>query len=153
MAFSRLGLEADLVGIKQKIEVISAYASARDPDLMVHTEESSLAIEGRKEACLFLDEPNPMLIIEVASPGTESSDNYQRDYQQKPAEYAARGVPEYWIIDPDRGWVKIGTLINEAYQFADFTGAAGIVSPTFPGLNLTAEKILNAGRYRPSLPH
>lgn len=83
-----------------------------------------------------------MLIIEVASLGNESSENYQ----QKPTEYVARGVLEYWIIDPDRQWVKIGSLINGAYQFADFTGNQCILSPTFPQLNLTAEQILNVGR-------
>lgn len=139
-------VDYDRLGIKEKIQVGSPFASARDPDLIVHTEASALTIEGRKESILRLGEPNPMLIIEIASPGTESSENYQRDYQQKPAEYAARGVPEYWIVDPDRQWVKIGTLISGVYQFADFTGNQFILSPTFPQLNLTAEQVLNAGR-------
>jgi Uma2 family endonuclease len=87
-----------------------------------------------------------MLIIEVASPGTESSENYQRDYQQKPAEYTAREIPEMWLIDPERKWVKIGTLIDGAYQFANFTGNSVLISSSFPGLNLTAAEILSAGR-------
>jgi Uma2 family endonuclease len=145
-AFGDLGIPRYRLGIKQKIEVDSTYASARDPDLIVHTEESFAAIDGLSEACLKRHDPNPLLVIEVVSPGTESTDNYQRDYKQKPAEYADRGIPEMWIIDPDRAVVKIGTLTDGAYQFQDFTGQDAIVSPTFPGLTLTAHQILTAGR-------
>jgi Uma2 family endonuclease len=134
------------LGIKEKIQVDSKYVSARDPDLIIHSEGSALAIEGRKESCLFLNEPNPMIVIEMVSPGTESTDNYKRDYEQKPIEYAARGIPEYWLIDPDRAWVKVGSLVDRAYQFQDFTGNQVIQSPTFPNLTLTAEQVLTAGR-------
>jgi Uma2 family endonuclease len=134
------------LGIKQKIEVRSSYASARDPDLIVHTEESFQAIRGLSEACLKLNDSNPLLAIEVVSPGTESTDNYKRDYEQKPKEYAGRGIPEMWQIDPERQWVRVGTLINGAYQFQDFTGNQVIQSPTFPILTLTAIEVLTAGR-------
>jgi Uma2 family endonuclease len=144
--FRGMGVSRTQIGIKQKIEVDSAYASARDPDLMIHSEASALAIEGRKESCLFHNEPNPVLVIEVASPGTDSSKNYKRDYEQKPAEYAKRGIPEYWIVDPDRAWVKVGTLVDGAYNFQDFTGNQAIKSPAFPGLTLTAAQVLTAGR-------
>jgi Uma2 family endonuclease len=140
--FTRLGLTADQMGFKQKIEVTSAYASARDPDFIIHSDGSTLAIEGRKEACLFLHEPNPMLVVEVVSPGTESTKNYQRDYEQKPAEYAQRGIPEMWQIDPERKWVKVGTLVNSTYEFQTFTGNQTVVSPNFPNLTLTAAQIL-----------
>jgi Uma2 family endonuclease len=143
--FRGIGVSRTQIGIKQKIEVDSAYASARDPDLMIHSEASALAIEGRKESCLFLNEPNPVLVIEVASPGTESSKNYKRDYEQKPAEYAKRGIAEYWIVDPDRAVVKVGTLVDSEYDFQDFTGKQVIISSSFPGLPLTAEQVLTAG--------
>ncbi len=133
------------VGIKQKIEVESSFATARDADLVIHSTGSKLAIKGRSEACLFRNEPNPLIVIEVVSPGTESSDNYQRDYEQKPKEYAARGIPEMWLIDPDRAIVKVGTLLDGAYQFQAFTGKQVIQSPTFPVLTLTAAQVLSAG--------
>jgi Uma2 family endonuclease len=133
------------LGIKEKIQVDSKYVSARDPDLIIHSEGSALAIEGRKESCLFLNEPNPMIVIEMVSPGTESTDNYKRDYEQKPIEYAARGIPEMWLIDPDRAIAKVGSLVDHAYQFQNFTGNQVIQSPTFPGLGLTATQMLTAG--------
>jgi Uma2 family endonuclease len=146
--FIKLGMPTILIGFKQKIEVESNYVSARDPDLIVHTEESFAAIEGLSEACLKLNDSNPLIVIEVVSPGTESTDNYKRDYERKPKEYAARGIPEYWIVDPapDRAIVKVGTLVNGVYQFQDFTGNQPIVSSTFPGLKLTATQVLTAGR-------
>jgi Uma2 family endonuclease len=41
---------------------------------------------------------------------TEATDNYKRDYEQKPSEYAERRIPEMWLIDPapDRAVVKVG---------------------------------------------
>jgi Uma2 family endonuclease len=144
--FARLGIDIDRLGIKQKIQVKSKYVSARDPDLIIHSEGSALAIEGRSEACLKLLEPNPMIAIEVVSSGKESTENYQRDYVQKPREYAARGIPEMWQIDPERSWVKVGTLVDGAYEFKTFTGKDAIVSPSFPALNVTAIEVLKAGR-------
>ncbi len=32
----------------------------------------------------------------------------------------------------ERAWVKVGTLVNGAYQFQNFTGTQVILSPTFP---------------------
>jgi Uma2 family endonuclease len=133
------------LGIKEKIQVDSEYVSARDPDLIIHSDDSALAIEGRKESCLFLNEPNPLIVIEVVSPGTESTDNYKWDYEQKPKEYAARGIPEMWLIDPARSVVLVLTLTDGEYQEATFTGNSVIISPTFPGLTLSAIEVLTAG--------
>jgi Uma2 family endonuclease len=145
-AFGSLGLPAYRVGVKQKIEVPSKFVTARDPDLMIHSEESAAAIADRTEACLKQNEPNPLIIIEVVSPGTESTDNYQRDYIQKPMEYADRKIAEFWQVDPDRAWVRVLTLNGEVYEVAQFMGNETIVSPTFSALNLTAKQVLAAGR-------
>ncbi len=40
----------------------------------------------------------------------------------------------------------VGTLVDDAYQFETFQGDDAIVSPKFPGLNLTAAQVLSAGR-------
>jgi Uma2 family endonuclease len=151
--FLGMGVPYYRIGIKQKIQVTSSYVSARDPDLIIHTEASALVIKGRKEACLKLREPNPMLVIEVVSPGEPGTPNYDdlrsvadhRDYKYKPAEYAARGIPEMWQIDPERSWVKIGKLVDGDYEFETFTGNMAIASPSFPGLTITADEVLTAG--------
>jgi Uma2 family endonuclease len=145
LTFARLAIPFYRLIIKQMIEVPSAFVTARDPDLVIHSEESATALKGRSQSCLRLGEPNPLLVIEVVSPGAESSDNYQRDYIQKPKEYADRGIAEFWQVDADRQWVRVGTLSDGAYQFVTFQTEAAIVSPTFPTLSITAEQILKAG--------
>ncbi len=131
------------LGIKEKIEVRSTFvATARDADLIIHSEESSLALEGRSESCLTMGDPNPLIVIEIVSPGRENTDNYQRDYVQKPREYADRGIPEFWQIDPSRAYVRVGTLTDESYEFKTFIDKEQIASPTFPELNLTAAIVL-----------
>ncbi len=143
-AFGALGIPYYCLATKHKIEVRGDYATSRYPDLTVHSSESYAAIDGRKEACVELTDPSPMLVIEVVSPGTESTKNYKRDYQWKPREYADRGIAEFWQIDTEREWVKVGTLVSGAYQFVTFRGEDAIVSPTFPELELTAAIVLGA---------
>ena len=140
------------LGNKIHLEVRSRYATVRDPDLVIHSEDSAVALAGRSEACLTLNDPNPLIAIEIVSPGTESKPNYQRDYVQKPTEYADglrptgghRGIGEMWQIDPKREWVKVGTLTDGEYQFKTFGDDDAIVSVTFPELALTAAQILGA---------
>ncbi len=146
--FIQMGIPTYRLGFKQKIQVKSKFVSARDPDLIIHSEASAAAIDGRPEVCLTLDDSSPLIVVEVVSPGAPGEENYDRDYVQKPSEYANRNVPEYWIVDPalDRAVVKVGTLIGNAYQFQDFTGNQVIQSRTFPGLKLTAAAVLTAGR-------
>ena len=144
--FLQMGLPSYRIGFKQKIEVASRYVTARDPNLIVHTEDSFQAIDERKEACLKYGEPNPLIIVEVVSPGDETKDNYQRDYVQKPEEYADRGIGEFWRIDPERKWIQIGVLMAGQYQFTVFKGNDTVVSKSFPSLNLTASQVLRAGR-------
>ena len=142
--FLSLGLEAQRLGVKQKVEVRSRYASARDPDLLIHSIESRLAIKGRSQACLMLDEPNPLIVIEMVSPGSEGTDNYQRDYEQKPIEYADRGILEFWQVAAARAWVRVGVLVDGVYQFETFQGDESIVSLAFPELKLKASAVLAA---------
>lgn len=125
-----------------EVEVVGRPRT-RFPDLTVLENIHVSLLEKRER--VTRDMPPPRLLVEVVSPGDEQSENYQRDYVEKVQQYAAIGVPEYWIIDPDRAVVKIGSLMNDAYQFQDFTGESPIISPTFPDLNLTAAQILSAG--------
>ena len=144
-AFARLGVPEKHLVIGHQIEVRSHYATARQPDLVVHTTESDSALSGN-EKVLRLGSPSPLLVVEVASQTITDAKSRRRDYEQKPKEYADRGIAEMWIVDPDQAWVQVGTLLMEAYQFQKFQGEEPIVSPTFPELNLTAAQVLSAGR-------
>ena len=143
--FGDLGIDRKFLAIGHQIEVRSRYATARQPDLIVHTVESDEALSGH-EKVLRLGAPSPLLVVEVASQTTTDAKSRKRDYEQKPKEYADRGISEMWIVDPDRAWVKVGTLADDIYQFETFQGEETIVSPAFPELNLTATQVLSAGR-------
>jgi Uma2 family endonuclease len=105
----------------------------------------------KRRATITRDMPPPRLVAEVVSPGGETSENYQRDYQEKRDQYAAIGIPEYWLVDPDRAVVLVGVLTDGLYQFQAFRGNDPIVSLIFPILNLTAAQILMAGQPGESL--
>jgi Uma2 family endonuclease len=113
----------------------------RFPDFLIAA-EAHLELLAKKTT-ITQEMPPPRLIGEVVSPGDEKSDNYLRDYRDKPQQYAAIGVLEYWLIDPNRDWVKVGTLRSGTYEYQTFQGDEAIISPMFPGLKLTAEKVLN----------
>lgn len=146
LAFARLGISDDQLGIKQHISVGGNKATARDPDLIVHSEESARAIDGQPQACLTFEMPAPLLVIEVVSPGDPGDPNYDRDYVEKPREYAARRIPEFWQVDPGRAVVRVLELKRGAYQVQEFRGNELIASPKFPDLRLSAEQILRAGK-------
>lgn len=145
--FVGLGIPLERVGDKQQIAVSSSTATARDPDLTVHSEASATAILSRSQALLDLGMPNPLLVIEVVSPGEPGSKNYDRDYVEKRAEYAARGIPEYWLIDPGRAVVIVLVLEGDRYrEVGQFRERDCLISPTFPDVQLMTEQILKAGK-------
>jgi Uma2 family endonuclease len=146
VSFIQMGIPIEQVGDKQQIAVTSTKVTAREPDLTVHSEASAIAMLTQKKALLDLDMPNPLLVIEVVSPGEPGSKNYDRDYVEKPKEYAARGIPEFWQVDPDRAVVTVLWLEDGVYRPREFRGRDRVISPTFPELALTAAQILNAGR-------
>ncbi len=85
------------------------------------------------------------------------SSNWQNDYSRKVEDYAVLGIPEYWIADyaglggtrhigkPKQPTLSICTLVNGEYEVQQLRGNQSIVSPTFPDLKLTAERVLSAG--------
>jgi Uma2 family endonuclease len=146
MALANLGIPGYLIGSKHRIAVSSTQVSVWEPDLVVHSAASYTAVSQKKESLLEYFDPLPLLLIEVVSPGEEGSRNYERDYLEKPLEYAERGILEFWIIDPTRSWVLVLNLQGSSYQQTKFIGDEQIVSTTFPELKLTAVQVLTAGR-------
>lgn len=121
---------------------VAGKPKTRFPDLTVLDEIHLPLIE--KRLTITRKMPPPRFVVEVVSPGSESKDNYKRDYEDKRDQYAAIGIPEYWIVDPEREWVMVGTLVSGVYQFVIFKGNDEIISPTFPALKLTAAIVLGA---------
>jgi Uma2 family endonuclease len=136
-----IGIPFKLIRHNCEVEV-PGRPQSRIPDLTVIDDIHVTLL--KKRATITRKMPPPRLVVEVVSPGSENSENYVRDYRDKRNQYAAIEIPEYWIVDPDRDWVKVGTLVSGAYQFVTFRGDDSIVSPTFPELKLTAAQVLGA---------
>jgi Uma2 family endonuclease len=127
---------------RTEIVVGGVRATARVPDLMVLTEELLLALRQSSRGTIAPDMPPPALVVEVVSPGKENED---RDYRYKRSEYAARGIAEYWIVDPERVQVVVLTWVDGLYEEAIYQDDERLVSQTFPTLELTAKQVLQAG--------
>ncbi|NJL21983.1 MAG: Uma2 family endonuclease [Leptolyngbyaceae cyanobacterium SM1_3_5] len=145
-AFLKLGIPSSLLTIGVQIAVVSPKASARQPDLVVLSEECAVALEGVDSDLITAAMPNPSLVVEVVSPGEPGDDNYDRDYIEKPKEYAQRDIPEYWIVDPIRAVVSVLTLKGRSYKTTEFRGSDRIQSEQFKQLELTAQQILSTGK-------
>jgi len=70
------------------LDVILAEEDVVQPDLVVVRDLAQLSSRGIEGA--------PFLVVEVVSPGRA---HYDRT--AKAQRYAARGVPHYWIVDPE----------------------------------------------------
>jgi Uma2 family endonuclease len=112
----------------------------RYPDLVV-LKPKHLDLMGRR-LTVTLDMPPPRLIVEIVSPGKTNRD---RDYIHKRSQYAAIGVPEYWLIDPSTQTVAVLGLQDDDYQeVGTFRDSDRIASPTFPELTLTANQVFQS---------
>jgi Uma2 family endonuclease len=112
------------------------WDTVRVPDVVVLPLEQWRSLQNR-EAVIRLNEPPPLLVVEVVSETTKSV-----DYRAKQAEYSVLEIPEYWIVDPLLAKVTILTLVEGWYDAAEFTGEMGVESPTFPAFSPTVEQLL-----------
>lgn len=113
------------------------WDTVRIPDVVVLPLTQWKDLQNR-EAVIRLNEPPPLLVVEVVSESTKVV-----DYRAKRAEYSVLDIPEYWIADPLLKKVTILTLSDGWYDALEFVGTNIIQSPTFPELTQTVEQILN----------
>lgn len=116
------------------------WETARIPDVVVLPLEQWNSLK-KRESFIPLNEPPPLLVVEVVSPSTVTV-----DYRAKHSEYAVLDIPEYWIVDPIDRKITVCVLKDGAYSDEVFVGDITIVSPTFPELGLKASEVLNASR-------
>lgn len=141
--FVRAGVSSDHLQIGMEVVVSGSRATVRVPDLMVLSEESVAALEGATRATITLEMPPPALVVEVVSPGQR---NIDRDYRYKRSQYEARGIGEYWIVDPLEQKVTVFQLKAGLYELATFADEGAIESELLkafqPQDTLTATKVL-----------
>jgi len=121
-----------------EIVVSGSRTTVRLPDLMVLTEELADILYDSGRSTIMSDMPPPALVVEVVSPGKVNQD---RDYRYKRSEYAARGIAEYWIVDPLISRVTILVLNEGLYDERIFENDNAIASPLFPQLQLNANDV------------
>ncbi len=114
------------------------WDTSRIPDVVVLPVGQWEQLQNR-EAIIDLNDPPPLLVVEVVSESTKTV-----DYRSKRAEYSVLDIPEYWIIDPLAAQVTVCQLIDGLYDAVEFTGADLIQSLTFPHLKLTVAQVLAA---------
>jgi Uma2 family endonuclease len=108
--------------------------SGREPDLIVVKQEHADRLLRSR-----LDGPAD-LVVEVVSP-----DSWRRDRVDKFEEYAAAGVAEYWLLDPDRRRADFYGLGQDRRYQPLPVDAAGIVhSAVLPGLWLRVDWLWQA---------
>jgi Uma2 family endonuclease len=75
--------------------------------------------------------PAPDLVVEVLSPSTEATDR-----GIKFRDYAAHGVAEYWIVDPDEQMIEQYLLGDEGYHLRVKTNTGVVQSVAIEGLTV-----------------
>jgi Uma2 family endonuclease len=104
--------------------------------------EPDIVFFGKTKAALFgpdtLRFPVPDFIVEVLSSTTEA-----RDRGVKMADYAAHGVAEYWIIDPEAETVEQYLLANDAYPSVEARSDGSITSEAIAGFVIPIRAIFD----------
>jgi len=115
--------------LQVKLELRSGAQRSREPDIVVILNDRLSQLT--EQYC----NGAPNLIVEILSPTTRAIDR-----GEKFTEYEAAGVPEYWIIDPDREYAEFWQLDETQAYRAAFTGSEGVYrSRELPGFWLRVE--------------
>jgi Uma2 family endonuclease len=84
------------------------------------------------------------LVVEVVSLGSEDR---ERDLVTKRLEYARAGIPEYWIVDPQKETITVLQLEESAAEYAehgDFCRGTRAASALFPAFSVSVDETLDA---------
>jgi Uma2 family endonuclease len=107
------------------LQVRLRKGKVREPDLVFMKSEHAARIRNQYWR-------RPDLVIEIVSPK-----NRRHDLVTKRDEYAEAGIPEYWIVDPQRKTITVLVLMPRAKTYSEHgtftkgTRAASLVLPGF----------------------
>lgn len=114
----------------------SKSARFREPDLVYMMAKHS----GRRHN-EFWDGAD--LVMEIVSGDAKDRD---RDWRVKPKEYAAAGIGEYWIVDPEKQVIRVLSLRGKAYhRHGDFKPGDQATSVLLPGFAVAVDEVFAAG--------
>ncbi len=128
-------VNANILG-KVGIEKVMIRLTRNDyePDIVFFRKEKAVNFTGNQ--LIF---PAPDFIVEILSEFTEAYDR-----GDKLLDYAAHGVEEYWIIDPENRAVEKYLLKNGYYQIAEKLHNGGIASTVILGFEIDLQEIFGA---------
>jgi Uma2 family endonuclease len=125
--------------------------SGYEPDVIV-LNRPELVDEPRWESGSILTLGKSIkLIVEVVST------NWRDDYLTKLRDYELLGIQEYWLVDyaalggrrfignPKQPTFTVCSLLDGEYNLQPFKEGDRILSPTFPELDLTVDRVFAAG--------
>jgi Uma2 family endonuclease len=80
------------------------------------------------------------LVVEIVSEGAE---NRRRDFEEKPLDYQAAGIPEYWIVDPEQAKIRVLVLEGDTYRLhGDFGRGQTATSVLLSGFEAGVDEVL-----------
>ncbi len=105
----------------------------REPDLVALLD----ARDPRNQEAFWLGAD---LVVEIVS-----SDDPQRDTIEKPVDYAAARIPEYWIVNPMDETITVLTLQGAVYVTHGVFGRGDdATSPLLAGFRVRADEVFDA---------
>ena len=114
--------------------MVDAFESERHPDWSVYTSKMP-----------HVEQPwsiwNPTLVVEVVSPSS-----IKRDYQEKPPEYLAIGVFQYWILDPMKSQLLVKTNKGGLWQDKVYKAGAKVTCPLLPKFSFDLRRAFAAAK-------
>lgn len=112
------------------IDLFLPDADPVQPDLLVLLPEQ-LALISRRGV-----EGPPALVVEILSPS-----NPDHDRIRKRRLYAQAGIPEYWLVDPERHAISVLVLVGSDYgTHRHATRAMLVTSTVLPALTFPADQ-------------
>jgi len=123
----------------REVGVRTGESSSRIADICVNWQTHWQQMFQPGEKGIFLLDRTPLLVVEV------TSTNEKEDYEEKHQEYAAIGIPEYWIVNGRRECLQVCTSAYPGGPYVDreFVKGEQIVSKVLPQLELTVDEVLN----------
>ena len=77
---------------------------------------------------------------------SEDKESEKRDWEDKRADYERAGIPEYWVIDPQKGSVTLFALKQGRYAIhAEGRTGQKVSSALLPGLDIDVDAVMRAG--------
>jgi Uma2 family endonuclease len=92
-----------------------------------------------RSAVINLNEPPPLLVVEVVSSSTQAD-----DYRSKRSVYSLLEISEYWIVDPLAEKLTICTLAHQFYDCIEYGVTQQLTSTIFSFLSLLVIQVLAA---------